>query len=55
MTKCDFCTQSSPEGKCYWRSQVSREDDCKKAIKVMTETLKEIPKKNKDSKFYKEG
>lgn len=40
MTKCDFCTKSSPSRKCFWSSQVARENDCKKAIKRMTEALK---------------
>ncbi len=47
MTKCDFCTKSSPSGKCFWTSQSLREDDCEKAIKAMVEALKETPKKNK--------
>ena len=51
MKKCDFCTMSSPSGKCFWISQVAREDDCKKAIKRMTEALgKETEKKKK--KFW---
>ena len=40
MKKCDFCTKSSPDGKCFWSSFVAREDDCKKAIKNMVEALK---------------
>lgn len=39
MNKCSFCTKSSPRGKCFWSSQVAREDDCKKAIKKMSEAL----------------
>ena len=46
MKKCNFCTQSSPDGKCYWSSQAAREDDCRKAIKVMTEALKNIGENN---------
>ena len=46
MTKCDFCTKSSPNGKCYWSSQSCREDDCKEAIKLMTEALKNIGANN---------
>jgi len=42
MNKCDFCTKSSPDGKCYWVSQGSREDDCEKAIQRMIEVLKNI-------------
>lgn len=51
MTKCDFCTQSSPSGKCFWSSQVVREDDCKKAIKIMSEALGKEPEKKK-KKFW---
>lgn len=40
MTKCDFCKMSSPNGKCFWLSQAAREDDCRKAIKLMVEALK---------------
>lgn len=40
MTKCDFCIQSNPKGECKWSTQASREDDCKKAIKIMTQALK---------------
>lgn len=42
MTKCDFCTKSSPSGKCYWNLQGSREDDCRKAIELMTKALQSI-------------
>ena len=42
MTKCDFCTKSSPGGKCYWSMQAAREDDCKKAIEKMVKALKNI-------------
>lgn len=40
MTKCDFCTKSSPDGKCSWVFQAFREDDCEKAIELMVKTLK---------------
>lgn len=40
MTKCDFCTKSLPNGKCWWLSINNREDDCRKAIKLMVEALK---------------
>lgn len=51
MTKCDFCTMSAPNGKCYWSMQSLREDDCEKAIKRMSEALgKET--KNKKKKFW---
>lgn len=42
MTKCDFCTKSDPSGKCYWTIQACREDDCKKAIKLMTQALQSM-------------
>lgn len=38
--KCDFCTKSSPVGKCYWRLQSNRESDCEKAILRMQSILK---------------
>lgn len=41
MTKCDFCTMSSPSGKCYWSMRSLREDDCEKAIKRMIKALGE--------------
>lgn len=47
MNKCDFCTKSSPDGKCFWNSHVAREDDCKKAIKNMVEALKGASKEVK--------
>lgn len=40
MTKCDFCTQSSPNGECNWKSQSAREEYCKKAIKEMAKVIK---------------
>lgn len=39
MTKCDFCTKSLPNGNCWW-SSIGREDDCRRAIKLMVEALK---------------
>ena len=42
MTKCDFCTKSTPDGKCYWSLLSSREDDCNEAIERMAEALKNI-------------
>lgn len=41
MTKCDFCTQSTPKGKCHWSTQMARENHCESAIKRMVEALKE--------------
>ena len=39
LTKCDFCTKSQPNGKCWWHLQSIREEDCKKAIKSMVKAL----------------
>ena len=47
MTKCDFCTKSSPSGKCYWNMQSTREKDCEKAIEKMVKALKNIGVNNK--------
>lgn len=49
MTKCDFCIKSNPSGKCYWIFQTARENDCRKAIELMTKTLqdKEYSEKKK--------
>lgn len=41
MTKCDFCTQSTPKGRCHWSTQIARENHCESAIKRMVEALKE--------------
>lgn len=51
MTKCDFCTKSNSEGKCYWYSQKLRENDCGKAIKAMMEVLKTTGAGNLKDKF----
>lgn len=40
MTKCDFCTQSTPYGKCSHSFQGAREHYCKKAIKRMIQAFK---------------
>lgn len=48
MTKCDFCPMCTPSGKCYWNYQSIREADCKKAIKLMIEALKNINKEKRD-------
>lgn len=45
MTKCDFCTKSLPNGKCWWTASIAREDDCEKAIKRMVEALKGVGSK----------
>lgn len=47
MKKCDFCTQSTPDGKCYWSMQGARTSDCEKAIKKMVEALKGANDKKK--------
>lgn len=51
MTKCDFCTQSSPSGKCFWHSKTAREDYCKEAIKQMVKAFGQEPEKKK-KKFW---
>lgn len=47
MTKCDFCEKCSPSGKCWWSSQIAAQDDCRKAIKRMTEALSGCIEKKK--------
>lgn len=42
MTKCDFCTKSSPSGKCWWSSRVAAEADCAEAIRNMVKALSHI-------------
>lgn len=44
MTKCDFCTKSSSDGKCYCDFQFIREDNCKKAIDRMVKAMATIIK-----------
>lgn len=39
MNKCDFCTQSSPNGKCFWSAKSVREKYCKEAIKQMAKVF----------------
>lgn len=46
MTKCDYCTKSNSDGKCYWYSQKLRENDCDKAIRLMMEVQKNIGSNN---------
>lgn len=41
MKKCDFCSQSTPDGKCKFELQSNREKHCEKAIKLMCKALKE--------------
>lgn len=42
MTKCDFCTKSTPDKKCLLYLEFYKERYCEKAIKSMTEALKSI-------------
>ena len=51
MTKCDFCTRSSPDGKCFWSSFSARQSDCKKAIELMVEVLKGNEKGNEKGRW----
>lgn len=55
MTKCDFCTESSPSGKCFWTSPACREDYCKKAIALMVKALssEQTDKQNNKRKHFK--
>lgn len=49
MTKCDFCTKSSPDGRCAYdiftenkdsrRKSSPKEEECKKAIDLMRDTI----------------
>lgn len=39
MKKCDFCTQSDENGKCYWSLKSAREEYCKEAIKQMVKAM----------------
>jgi hypothetical protein len=43
MKKCDFCTQSTPNGKCkkggYLDNSYTRESYCKEAIEKMIKAL----------------
>lgn len=52
MTKCDFCTMSYPNGKCYWASRVAAEDDCKKAIKRMIKALQDEKENNNKKRWF---
>lgn len=52
MTKCDFCTQSSPSGKCPYVSIACRQNYCDKAIKRMVKALGQEPQ-NKENGFWK--
>lgn len=55
MTKCDFCTQSSPDGECFWTAKSERERYCKEAIKQMVKVLgqEEEEKETKKKRFWK--
>lgn len=39
MTKCDFCTESDSEGKCFLVSRAKRKDYCEEAIRQMVKAL----------------
>ena len=39
MKKCDFCTQSDEQGKCYYVSRSVKEKYCKEAIKQMIKAM----------------
>lgn len=47
MKKCDFCTQSDQNGKCFWSAKTARENYCKEAIKQMVKALGQETKENK--------
>lgn len=49
MTKCDFCTESNENGKCFWSTQFAKRDYCIKAIDKMSKFLD----KNKLKKLNK--
>lgn len=54
MRKCEFCTESTPDGRCIWSGQNDRRDDCLIAINKMVECGKlEItlytPERNKSN------
>lgn len=46
MKKCDFCSKSLPNGKCWWKT-IAREDDCKKSIELMVKAMQN----NNDEKY----
>lgn len=48
MTKCDFCTQSSPNGECFWSAKSAREKYCKEAIKQMVKAFGQGAEKKKN-------
>ena len=45
MIKCNFCTMSDPNGKCYWSMQSFREIDCERAIKKMMKVIRNMETK----------
>ena len=47
MTKCDFCTESSPRGVCFWNTVGARRSYCEKAIERMTKALQQSKDKKK--------
>ena len=48
MNKCNFCIKSSPNGKCMYSLQSSREKYCEQAIKNMIKALQKTGGKIKD-------
>jgi len=40
VMKCDFCTKSEPNGKCFWSTVSARQFDCEKAINNMVKAFK---------------
>ena len=52
MKKCDFCTASTYNGKCYYADNtlVIREPYCKKAITLMSKTLQNTTIKKGENK-----
>lgn len=42
MTKCDFCEESNPKDGCSRNSQSDRREDCRRAIRLMLHTIKDI-------------
>lgn len=42
MEKCNYCTESSPTGKCFWDLQACRTPYCKEAIKNMTKNKRSL-------------
>lgn len=52
MTKCDFCTKSNKNGKCFW-STSARESDCRRAIELMIKALQGSKSETKRGKPFR--